>query len=439
VSRSRVLVHALAALLCLLSLLGSWLQPQREHVPELLGLLLPAVGLLLAFQWYLGRARRPASIGAGALLVWAALMRLPWLSSEPSLSDDLYRYVWEGRAVALGADPFDAAPDDPRLAWIIPMAPEWQEVGHRELPAIYPPLAQWTFAVLSVLGDAPLLFRVAFCAADLLLVLLIVALLRMREKPDAWAALYAWHPLAAMEVGGSGHFEPLAIAWTLAGLLAWERRGRLLGWALWGAALATKVGGVLLAVFAARQRLAEVSGDARPILREIALGGAILLGVALLPAIPFSTDGSLPIGSLPQYGEHWSFNGALYPLLTDWFGYHEARRVVAGLAILVLLRLLWTGGEPSLLWMRFVAALLLLSPVVHPWYGLWLLALLPLHPRTWSALLVGLLPLSYLAWTEQDESGVWAAPAWVRQLEYGPPALLLLWGAFRAQRARPKG
>mgnify|MGYP006197475281 CR=1 FL=1 len=93
------------------------------------------LALLFAVQ-RLSRGARPAA--AGILLV-AALLRLLLLPLPPSLSDDVLRYVWDGRVLAAGENPYRLAPEAPELSHL--RDDLWRRMPHKEVPTVYPPLA----------------------------------------------------------------------------------------------------------------------------------------------------------------------------------------------------------------------------------------------------------------------------------------------------------
>ncbi len=412
-----------AALACLASVALASLGPLAEAVPAFLTIY---VAWLFGLLWL---ARRRPALRGSAILLWALLLRLPLLlGPAPSLSDDIHRYVWEGRVLAQGDDPWDLAPDDPQLLRLRAQAPEWASVNHRELPAIYPPVTQGFFAALVAAGlDRVGAFRAALVAVDLLLIAVLLALLRARGRPSGGAILYAWHPLVVVEVASSGHYEPLALLPLAAGLLLWER-GRAEAWLAWGLAFGTKLLGAAPAWFAVRRL--QASGR-----MDLAWRGLLATAlVALLPALPFALDGSPPTGSLGTYVEHWGHNAFVHALLTPALGYHPARLVVAGVFVGWAALLTWRAPRPAEGFALLFVGLVVLSPVVHPWYGLWLVLFLPLFPRLDLALISGLLPLSYLAWTTQQGGGPWQAPAWVPWVEYGAPAAA--WALWCRRRYR---
>ncbi len=357
-----------------------------------------------------------------SILFWTLLMRLPLLATPPTLSDDVHRYVWEGRITALGENPYEKAPTDPSLAHLIPKAPEWASINHPELPAIYPPATQWVFAGVAFAAPDQQAFRAVMVGFDLLLVVALCFLLQARGLPIRRVVLYAWHPLVVVEVAGSGHYEPLALLPLVLALVAWTLRAPLVAFALWGVAFATKYIGAVAALFAARDDLVH-----RRLPRAVGLV-TLLAVAAAVPALPFVLDGAAPIGSLGTYARDWAHNGSLHPLLATYIGFHPARLVVAALLLLWAGKLLTQPIEPARGFMLLFVGLILLSPVVHPWYGLWLIAFLPLFPRVSVMLFTVLLPLSYLVWAAEGSGKGWELPGWVPWLEYGLP--LLWWRLF---------
>jgi hypothetical protein len=318
-------------------------------------------------------------------------------------------------------DPYDLAPNHEALAGLTLHSPEWAHINHPELPAIYPPATQWVFGAIAWLSPTTMMFRAAMVFIDGALIALLGMLLLHTGRDPRWLVLYAWHPLVAVEVASSGHYEPLALLPLVAGILAWRRGvGRQAPWLLWGVAIATKYVGGAAAWFAARRLIAE----GRTGLAVAGLGTAGVCAAAF--ALPFMVDGQPPIGSLGTYVQHWGHNASVHALLASVFGYHPARKVVAVLFLLWAVWLTWRGPQPAEGFLLLFAGLIVLSPVVHPWYGLWLIVLLPLVPSLPLAALSALLPLSYLAWTTQAAGGDWSVPGWVPWVEYGVPLALAL-------------
>lgn len=328
-----------------------------------------------------------------AVLVLAALAtRLPLLLLPPTLSDDVWRYVWEGRVWAHGASPFAYPPDAPELAAFRDSA--WENVNHRTISSIYPPAAQLLFLVLHPGG--PYAFRIAATLAD---VGTAVALARRSQRAGS---LWAFLPLPALESAVSGHLESFGV---LALVLALHGSDA----AAWVGAMIKLLPGVVLVH--ARRRA----------------GWAVLTALATIPLLgPGFTRG------FTTYEEKWSFNGSAFPIVRALVGEHAARPplqlVGAAVVAVILVRsrdrgriALWTTG-----------AFVVLSPTVHPWYVLWALAAgLWCEVRAWTILAVGV-PLAYAALASYDAgASQWMEPTWPRLLFYPPFFAALVWEGWR--------
>ena len=106
-----------------------------------------AIALLIVWGLMVWLLPRPQF--SVATMLWVALgVRLILVGSPLALSDDLYRYLWEGHVVWTGGNPYLHAPDDPVWAGGTLESLRLQ-VAHGQIPAIYPPLALWFFGPVS--------------------------------------------------------------------------------------------------------------------------------------------------------------------------------------------------------------------------------------------------------------------------------------------------
>ena len=157
------------------------------------------------------------------MVLVALAMRVAVLPAAPALSDDVYRYAWEGRVLAGGGNPYAHAPADPELARL--REPEvHSRVNHPDLRAIYPPLAEAGFALVARAWFSILAFKLWVLLHDLALCALL-AWWCARRGGSAWDAVaYAWNPLVVAEYAGSAHHDPTGIVWLVAALALAERR-----------------------------------------------------------------------------------------------------------------------------------------------------------------------------------------------------------------------
>jgi hypothetical protein len=396
--------------------------------------LLGALGLVL-----LGDLRENAAMATALLFVWAVLvvllpkpargpgwvlaaallLRCVLLPSPPTLSDDVFRYIWEGGLSLSGGNPYL----DPPSSFLPGGGDALQAVNHPEVPSVYPPPAMWVFAVLSTTWLGALPFKAFMGLCDALCAWTLARTLEARGATTAPAWLYALHPLGAVESAGSGHMESLALLPLLLAIQAHEsgRSGVFLS-AAGGAFKLLPL--LLLPAFWSRKGW-------------LVLPAGIL---AVLCCLPFAADGLEVFSGLGTYARHWSFNGSAFPIL-EWLAPGVGRPVglAAGAAICIAVhRLPGTAAEKA---MRIGGAFVLLSPTVHPWYVLWVWApSLLCGRRSWTHLACTV-QLSYVALMGYDPgTQSWSPPLWPQLIQYVPLLLLLVSeSAWRQIRPGPWG
>lgn len=378
----------------------------------------------------------------------AALSRLLLLAAPPTLSGDLYRMIWEGRVVAAGHDPWRSPPDAPELAFLRERHPEIRErVEYWKLPAIYPPGAQWFAAAVTSISPRPVAVKGALLLAEAALVWALVLLLRRRGRDPLLVVAYAWNPLPLVEIAGSGHGDLLGVA-----LAAWAFVAVAAGRPLAAAALGALSGTVKFAGFA----LLPFLWRGAPGLRRRAAMALTALVAATAVAIPFLTTAGTPGGlrerfaefafSLGHYLRHWQFNESLFLPLAAALGPYARSAAAAVLAIVFVVLLARRPPlPPTLAFALLAGAAFLLSPTAHPWYLLWCLPFLALHPERRALFLPGLAlslttVLSYYPFWTTPPGVPWDLPLGLRLAEYLPPlAVAIIVALSRASRLQGRG
>jgi len=398
------------------------------------------VVMVAAWRVLKGSGAAPLRIALGAALAFRIVMSL----GPPALSDDVYRYVWDGRVQLHGIHPYRYSPDDPALA---PLRDEvWERINHRELETIYPPLSQMWFLALSGVGAGVRGFKLAAGLLDFGVVLALSFLLRTLALPQDRLVLYAWNPLAVIETAGSGHHEPLGIALAILAA-AWMVAGRPAASAL---ALA---GGVHVKLLPA----VLVPGYAR---RWSWTAIVAFTAATMVVALPYALTGpALGAGAL-HYAGRWERNGFLFAGIlgayewldpTPWLKHgidvlkewgpaalpwdwlyrhvwppHLARATAAALALAWIAAVsLRKTIDPARETFLVFGGALLLAPTLHPWYVLWVLPFAAaLQSRGWL-LLAALVPLAYLG-------GEGDVPWWARCVEFAPALAVMAWDGTRS-------
>lgn len=336
-------------------------------------------------------------------LLTAALWQLPFLFKAPGVDDDVHRYLWDGRVQRLGYNPYIVVPSDPALAGL--HTPETRTLNNPEVPSPYPAGAQLFFRGVTAIHESVFALKVAFVLCDFAIVLVLLDILRRSGEGAHWVLAYAWNPLLATEVAGSGHVDIVGVLLLLVSAAALGRRWRMVAALAFGLAVAVKLLPiVLLPLYWKYVRV-----------RDAALA-AVVVGLLY---IPFLNHGRIPIGSLGSYVQRFRFNDPVFATLE-----HVATpQLVVGLAALVgLLTAFWLrrktlASSDAFAWP--MAASLLCAPVVYPWYLLWMLpfarsaSTVPLI--IWT---VSIIP-TYYVWHLRTLGLPWLVPWWIMLLEYG--------------------
>ena len=392
----------------MLILLGhAWLARQGDlslHVPGLV-LVSALQCVVLALALYLMSTARKgleARLEAREIFLWALAFRLLYLPGPPTLSDDIYRYLWDGHMTASGHNPYTLPP----AAFAETRPPGLEAVllgvNHPSLVTIYPPGAQFIFALSHILAPGLMGMKALIICFDMGIIAL---LLRLCPVPSA-VLLYAWHPLSVIESACSGHIEPAAIFFLVLGIFLSERlRPAVAGMAA-GMAVMTKIVPVIFIPLIAKrlaQRSPAPAGGKKAALLFISTAACLCLALLL----PFSKELPHLLVTLKTYALNWEFSS--FPLL--------ALRTVAGpmqtrfmlyAALAAALALIYVSRIPLAESLQLTAlAFLLTSPTLHPWYALPFLAFLPLRPHaaglafSWSIL------LSYRVLINYSLTGTW--------------------------------
>jgi hypothetical protein len=194
---------------------------------------------------------RPSPNTLWLILAGAALLRLIVVVFPPFLSNDMYRYIWDGWVQAAGINPYRYIPADSHLAFLRDGAvfPNINRAGYAH--TIYPPAAQMIFFIASstarLLEIPPVLaMKLTMLAFEAVGIWAMIRLLDHAGLPRARILIYAWNPLPVWEFAGSGHVDAIAICFIALALLAVGAGKRGWGAAALAAAVLTKFLPVIL-------------------------------------------------------------------------------------------------------------------------------------------------------------------------------------------------
>ncbi|MEM8860552.1 MAG: hypothetical protein AAGD96_19690 [Chloroflexota bacterium] len=395
-------------------------------------------------------------------IVWgiAIAARLLLLFTTPTLSDDVYRYLWDGHVAANGVSPYALPIDSPDLDYLD--HPVRSQANNTWMASPYMPAAQWIFLLFNwIAGPSPFMMQLGMVLLELGAAAVIAKLLAMANYPPQRLMLWLWNPLVIVEVAHSAHIDAWMVLLMMAGVwLAFLPSHREANQAGILSADLYKWGSVLTMVFATLTKILPVL--ILPILfwrwnwwQRIGYG---VLTLGLL--IPYGQragwgligplNGKGLFGALRIYNGQWKFNSGIFFWVTRWLndgdGYTPSpadalmKQMTLVIVIIILLTVWWLAyrwGDLKIS-LRLMAiplmAYLLLTPTVHPWYALILLPFLPflapsqdenkyywLITAPWIYLSIALI-LSYMTYFDPNDFREFA---WVRNWEWIPTLMLL--------------
>jgi len=388
------------------------------------------------FSWLLsGKGRASWRFGLGVAL----MLRLILVFAMPALSDDVYRFIWDGRLLVNGLNPFSALPAAIMESGegIPGLTPElFAELNSPNYYTIYPPFAQSTFWLAAYLSfrsvwGSVLVLKLLLFACEALGLWAMLRLLRKWQLPEHRVLIYALNPLVIVEVVGNLHYEGAMVAFFLWAVvfLTEKKWGRAA--LLWALSIVSKLLTVLFLPFLwsrLRKKTALL----------FYVGVLLLVGLSFAPLLSSSFINGFG-ESLDLYFRKFEFNASFYYLIR-WIGYqlvgYNVIQTVGPKLGLLAVAAIGIGGlldkktDWSSLMERCLWAImlyLLLATTVHPWYAILPLALSIFtryrFPLVWTALIW----LTYVNYSYPE----YRENLWVVGLEY---IVMLAWMGWEGYR-----
>lgn len=296
-------------------------------------------GFVLAFAGYFWLLRKPL-FSARRSLNWPAippanfrhlllcglLLRIALVFGFPLLSDDIYRFLWDGYLLNAGISPFAELPAHYLTAAnAVPGLSEalFHQLNSPEYYTIYPPVAQLTFTVATAIaGDnwwlGSLLMKLFLLAGECGTVWLLLRMLPAWGFPKTNALLYWLNPLILIEICGNLHFEGLMVFFLLLALWLLSREKIVFAALAFALSVAAKLLPLMLLPFLII-RLWRGKYGRNFWLFSLVFGSSLLLMFLPLIDLEFVQNfGS----SLDLYFRKFEFNASIYYLFRA-YGYYE--------------------------------------------------------------------------------------------------------------------
>jgi len=396
------------------------------HVPEQDQFALILGPWILASAAYLTISIRRIQIPFGMIIVAAVAVRLLTIPGIPHLSDDIYRFIWDGRLWHMGIHPYLHLPTELVGQGSLSQG-LYDQLNSQSYYSIYPPIPQAIFYVATLIDHPTYLYesvvmRAIHVAFDLGTMYLLYLWLKQRKSSPNHLALYALNPLIIIELLANLHHEVIVIFFLILTFISINRERIIIAGLAMSGAVAAKILPLLLcpAIFA------YLKGRKRWLFAGGALLGCTILFLPLISSIEIFQH---LMSSADLYVRKFEFNGSLYYLLRSWgyvvYGFNMIHVVGPGLLVIAIFLILYISYQlfkmsaPSfdlLIYSSLATYVLYLiaSATVHPWYITWLIpfcVILPLRaPLIWSMLIM----LTYVNYTSE----IYQENLWIVFFEY---------------------
>ena len=346
------------------------------------------------------------------LALWMAiLLRFSLLWAVPELSDDFFRFIWDGRLLTNGISPFAALPSElmeaPSFHQLSINQQLFQGMNSPDYFTVYPPISQWVFFLAAwifpdnILGNI-MVMRLIIVLCEGGSIWLLLKLLQKYQIDSNKVLIYAWNPLVIVELTGNLHFEAIMIFLVLLAIYLFK----IGSWKWSAVSIGAGVAVKLIPLIFLPLLMFRMSW--RKLIAYWTLAGVTILVLFFTVWSPELLNGMK--SSLSLYFQNFEFNASIYYLIREVGFAVKGYNIIAsagkflGFTTLVLILVLswhshkWMTWPKAMLWALTVY--LLMSTTVHPWYITPLVALAVFSdykfPIIWSILVI----ISYLGYTE---------------------------------------
>ena len=380
------------------------------------------------------------------ILIFSLIFRLTLLPATPS--DDLYRYLWEGKLQLNWLNPYSHPPESSSLEGLRDSF--FSGINHKHLTTIYPPLTLMVFAIADYVSHSFLSMKSAFLLFDVLTIFIIVRFLRVMGKAPINVLIYAWSPLVLISFAARGHCDSLQIFLVILTLYLFSIRKNLQSIVSIGLAAMSKFVFIIVAPFLIpRGKLKYL---------------AVLPLIIAILYLPYISAGKGLFSTLLHFGTQYHYNDSAHFLIFCLsLGSPFISRIITSMIFVTVLLYLYkkhmnlvltddninpplfpplekgeVGGINDAV-LKFVfmviGTFLILSPTVHPWYLTWIVPFLCFNNNWAWLVLTGTVVFYYFmnhnlfsTLIEYNNEWVWQEVHWLKLPEYVPFYGLLIYG-----------
>jgi hypothetical protein len=370
-------------------------------------------GFACSFAGMLGlRHYWPNNRGAIQIIFIALIARCLLLPIVPS--DDVNRYIWEGKVQLHQLNPYSIAPENPVTEPIRDSI--WQGINHKEYTSIYGPLAQHVFRLAAFIWYTPFFLKMILLLFDIGTLIFLLLYLKKRGSRINEALLYAVNPLVLYSFAAEGHLESMMIFMLAGAVLMFQRKQTAWMFVFLGCACSVKLtAAIFIPLFIRKDTFKYVPFVIVPFVAALPFGDSIVSIFTVTRK--FATD--------------FHFNGCAYnALLTIVSGYHA---MILSMSIFIIAYgwIFFLTPDPGKACGNVAVAFLLTSPTAHAWYFTIVAMFAVLYPaRSWIAL-TGTIGMSWIIIFNYWITGIWKEYGYLWVFEYLPSAFIELYGRWK--------
>lgn len=347
------------------------------YVPEQSDFPLIFIGGAISFSayGYLAFFDKPS---VKVIFITGVFIRVILFFAFPNLSDDIYRFLWDGQLTSIGSNPYGSVPFPLAVHSIDGLSSELIKLMNSPYYyTIYPPFAQLIFYTSTLVGtdfyNMSLVIKLFFLAAEILTFLGILKVLDALNKDRSLAIIYFLNPLILVEGMVNLHFEIIMIVFLIWGMyFVFIKKQIGMGALMFTLSIASKLLPIMFLPFL----FFGLKGKERIKFFGLSLLFVLIVFSPIIFGLDFKNFGS----SIDLYFQKFEFNGGIYYVLRYlgklWSGYnliHYLGPLLGFSALILILRkafLQKTFDLQSFIDFAFFSFVtyLLLATTVHPWY-----------------------------------------------------------------------
>jgi hypothetical protein len=382
------------------------------------------------------------------------LFRIVLVPSDPFLSDDVYRYLWDGKIFGAGINPYKHAPLDIQLSEFKDSL-VFPNINFPEIATSYPPVSQFIFWINNLLGGSIFTWKILLLLVEIPLICILLKLTEYFQLNKSRILIYFYNPLLIIETYSSGHLEILGVFFFWIAVLLFFKRHD------WGS--------VTFLAFSIMTKFFPLISGLPFLIQKFFRKSGFLMLILVILLLPFMFSGIVPLPGLFSYINRWEFNGGLYQFITsvlnlidvkeyNWMmlnfsGHQETFYISHGFyyklfALLIFIvvsvdqvkKLKTTSTYRSINYIQrsfiLTALFLLLTPTLHPWYLIWIIPFLVFIPNISWIIFTLLIQASYFVLKDFSMYSLWKESIWVLLIQYVPFCALLIWEYLDRRKIR---